>query len=90
MRAVRNVFQLVSAGRGDTCCPKSSLLRKLGFCLCFSVGAHSFAHAQTINLSTKTTINVPIIGGTTTVMVPVNVFGNTVSLNVNVTGTAAE
>ena len=46
------------------------------------------AQAQTINLSTNTTINVPVIGGTTTVSVPVNVLGNVVNLNVNVTGAA--
>ena len=42
------------------------------------VGAN--AHAQTINLSTNATINVPIVGGTTTVNVPVNVLGNLVNL----------
>ncbi len=46
------------------------------------------AQAQTINLSTNTTINVPVIGGPTTVSVPVNVLGNVVNLNVNVTGAA--
>ena len=55
--------------------------------MCLSVAGHSFAHAQTINLSTNATINVPIIGGTTTVNVPVNVLGNIVNLNVNLTGT---
>ena len=45
------------------------------------------AQAQTINLSTNATINVPLISGPTAVTVPVNVLGNVVSLNVNVTGT---
>jgi hypothetical protein len=43
------------------------------------------AQAQTINLSTNATINVPVIG-TTTISVPVNVLGNVVNLNVNVSG----
>ena len=48
----------------------------------------AIAQAQTINLSTNATINVPVIGGPTTVSVPVNVLGNVVNLNVNVTGAA--
>lgn len=65
----------------------SRSLWKLGFCMCLWVAGHSFAQAQTINLSTNATLNVPIIGGTTTVNVPVNVLGNLVNLNVNVAGT---
>jgi outer membrane autotransporter protein len=49
----------------------------------------SVAQAQLINLSTNTTINVPIVSGTTTISVPVNVLGNVVNLNVNVTGTGS-
>jgi hypothetical protein len=45
------------------------------------------AQAQTINLSTNATINVPVIG-TTTISVPVNVLGNVVNLNVYVSGAA--
>jgi hypothetical protein len=47
------------------------------------------AQAQLINLSTNTTINVPIVSGTTTISVPVNVLGNVVNLNVSVTGTGS-
>ena len=81
------MFQWLTARRGNAVCPRSSRVRKCGFSLCLSIAGLSFAHAQTINLSTNATINVPIIGGTTTVNVPVNVLGNLVNLNVNVAGT---
>lgn len=80
------MFQWFTARRGKTGCRGNSFLGKLGLGLCLSVAGHSFAQAQTINLSTNATINVPVIGGTTTVNVPVNVLGNLVNLNVNVTG----
>ena len=81
------MFQWLTARRGNAVCPRSSGVRKCGLSLCLSIAGLSFAHAQTINLSTNATINVPIIGGTTTVNVPVNVLGNLVNLNVNVAGT---
>src|SRR5262245_64182513 len=76
------------AGCRASCWPRQILLQaKVGFFLCLSVAGHSLAQAQTINLSTNATINVPVIGGTTTVSVPVNVLGNLVNVNVNVAGT---
>jgi hypothetical protein len=88
------MFKWFTARRRPTGCRKSSplrhalLLAKLSFALCLSVAGHSSVLAQTINLSTNATINVPVIGGTTTVNVPVNVLGNMVNLNVNITGAA--
>jgi hypothetical protein len=92
VRVVRVMFELSFARPVKTRCASSflspiSILGALAAYICVCAAGSSSAQAQTVNLSTNATINVPVISGPTTVSVPVNVLGNVVNLNVNVTGT---